>query len=79
MNSLLFIEDDDALWVHELIGARVVEAAGTDRGVCVAVIDNPAHDLLELASGALVPVPFVVSFADGVITIDPPDGLFDEL
>ena len=81
VGQLLFaepIEDDDALWVHELIGARVVEAGGVDRGICVAVIDNPAHDLLELESGALVPVPFVVSFADGVITIDPPDGLFDE-
>jgi 16S rRNA processing protein RimM len=71
------LDDADALWVHELIGARVVETDGTDRGVCVAVLDNPAHDLLELDSGALVPVTFVVSHADGVITIDPPDGLFD--
>lgn len=71
------LDDADALWVHELIGARVVEANGTDRGVCVTVLDNPAHDILELDSGALVPVTFVVDHTDGVVTIDPPDGLFD--
>ena len=71
------IDDPDTLWVHELIGAEVVEVAGTSRGRCVAVIDNPAADLLELESGALVPASFVVSFADGIITIDPPEGLFE--
>ena len=71
------IDDPDTLWVHQLIGAEVVEVAGTSRGRCAAVIDNPAADLLELESGALVPVSFVVSFADGIITIDPPEGLFE--
>lgn len=71
------IEDPDALWVHDLIGARVVETDGTDRGVCVAVVANPAADLLELETGALVPTTFVLGCADGVVTIDPPDGLFD--
>ncbi len=71
------VDDPDALWVHHLIGARVVETDGTDRGTCVAVIANPAHDILELDSGALVPVIFVVSSEGGVVTIDPPDGLFD--
>jgi 16S rRNA processing protein RimM len=69
--------DDDALWVHQLMGSRVVEAGGTERGTCVGVLANPAHDILELESGALVPVIFVTEFKDGVITIDPPDGLFD--
>ncbi len=69
--------DDDALWVHQLMGSRVVEAGGTERGVCTGVLANPAHDILELDSGALVPIIFVSSFVDGVITIDPPDGLFD--
>ena len=55
----------------------MVEADGTRRGRCVAVVDNPASDLLELESGALVPVTFVISVADGVVTIEPPDGLFD--
>jgi 16S rRNA processing protein RimM len=75
------IDDPDALWVHDLIGAAVVEVAGVARGRCVAVIDNPAADLLELDSGALVPANFVVSVTatdEGtVVTIDPPDGLFD--
>jgi 16S rRNA processing protein RimM len=71
------IDDPDALWVHELIGARVVEVDGTDRGVCVSVLANPAADLLELESGALVPSNFVVSNADGVIVVDAPEGLFD--
>jgi 16S rRNA processing protein RimM len=71
------IDDPNTLWVHQLIGAEVVEVVGTSRGRCVAVIDNPAADLLELESGALVPASFVVSFADGIITIDPPEGLFE--
>jgi len=72
------IEDPDALWVHDLIGSRVVEQrTGVDRGEVTAVLENPAHDLLELDTGFLVPLPFVVSSAEGVVVIDPPDGLFD--
>ncbi len=71
------IDDPDALWVHELIGSEVVEVDGTGRGRCVSVIANPASDILELESGALVPTVFVVSNHDGVITVDVPDGLFD--
>ena len=75
------IEDPDALWVHQLIGATVVEQSGVPRGTCVAVIDNPAADLLELDTGALVPANFVTAIdvdADPpVVTIDPPEGLFD--
>jgi len=73
------VDDPDALWVHQLVGSAVVEVDGTERGVCVAVVANPANDLLELDSGALVPVNFVVDFADGIIRIDPPAGLFDLL
>ena len=72
--------DDDALWVHEVIGARVVDQHGIERGVCVAVLDNPANDLLELDTGHLVPVTFVLGgMVDGVVTVDAPDGLFDLL
>ena len=71
------IDDPDALWVHELIGRRVVEVDGTERGECVSVIANPAADLLELDSGALVPSNFVVSNTDGTIVVDTPEGLFD--
>ena len=71
------LDDPDALWVHELVGARVVEPDGTDRGRVVAVVENPAHDLLELDSGALVPIVFVQSNHEGVVTVAVPDGLFD--
>jgi len=76
------IDDPDAVWVHEAIGADVVGVDGTHHGRCVAVVANPANDLLELENGALVPVNFVVSVRpDGAggysALIDPPAGLFD--
>lgn len=71
------IADSDAHWVHDLIGSRVVEVSGVERGICIGVLANPAHDILELDTGALVPAPFVVEAADGVVVIDPPDGLFE--
>ncbi len=73
------LADADALWVHELIGAHVVDQTGVDRGICTAVIDNPANDLLELDTGHLVPVTFVVSASSEVITVEAPEGLFDLL
>lgn len=71
------LDDPDVLWVHELVGSRVVETDGTDRGVVTAVEANPASDLLVLDSGALVPLTFVVSTEPGGVVIDPPAGLFD--
>lgn len=71
------IEDPDAYWVHEMIGQRVVDQHGVDRGACVAVLANPAAELLELSSGALVPSNFIVGIGDGVISVDVPDGLFE--
>ncbi len=73
------IDDADALWFHDLIGSKVVESDGTDRGTCARVLTNPASDILELDSGHLVPTTFVVSHVDGVITVDVPDGLFELL
>jgi 16S rRNA processing protein RimM len=69
------IDDPDALWVHDVIGTMVVTADGSRHGRVVAVVANPAHDLLELESGALVPAVFVVSSADGMTVVDPPSGL----
>ncbi len=63
--------------MHELIGSLVQEPDGTERGRVVSVLANPAHDQLVLESGALVPAVFVVSCADGVTVIDPPEGLFE--
>ncbi len=68
---------DDDLWVHDLIGAQVIEADGTVRGICTGVVANPASDLLELDDTWLVPVVFVVDHREGVVVIDPPDGLFE--
>ena len=71
------VDDPDALWVDELIGTEVVEVDGTRRGRVVSVVENPAHDLLELESGRLVPVVFIRSCEGGVTTVDAPEGLFD--
>jgi 16S rRNA processing protein RimM len=72
------IEDPDALWVHELVGATVVDTAGSACGTVAAIVANPASDLLELDGGALVPVTFVVGWDDDRrLVIDPPDGLLD--
>lgn len=68
---------DGELWVHELIGSEVRDRTGTELGRVVAVEANPAHDLLVLDGGALVPMVFVVSSDSGVVVVDPPDGLFD--
>ena len=65
------------VFVHELIGSVVRDAAGNELGRVDAVEANPAHDLLVLDDGRLVPMPFVVSIAHGTVVIDPPPGLFD--
>lgn len=71
------LDDPDALWVHELVGMRVVDQGGVDRGPIVAVEANPASDLLVLESGALVPMRFVTTTDDNVVSVDVPDGLFE--
>ena len=68
---------DGGLWVHELIGSEVRDRAGESVGHVVAVEANPAHDLLVLDSGALVPMVFVVDHEPGVVVVDLPDGLLD--
>ena len=71
------LDDPDALWVHDLIGAEVVDNDGTRRGRVVSVVANPASDLLELEDGALVPARFVTSHGPGVIRVETPEGLFE--
>ena len=71
------LDDPDALWVHELIGSVVEEVGGVERGRVTSMIANPASDLLELESGALVPLRFVVAHRAGRVTVDVPDGLFE--
>jgi len=79
-NKFLFaepIENDEALWVHELIGSTVIDQAGTTWGTVVGVVRNPAHDILEISNGSMIPMPFVVSCKLGITTINPPEGLLD--
>ena len=72
------LEDPEAIWVHELIGSSVVEeGTGVERGRVVSVLANPAHEILELDSGALVPIVFVRSCEDGVTVVAVPEGLFE--
>jgi len=67
------------LWVHELVGASVRDAAGQALGTVRTVEANPASDLLVLDSGGLIPVRFVTSHdvAAGVVEVDIPEGLLD--
>jgi 16S rRNA processing protein RimM len=65
------------VWVHELIGAEVRDRAGTRLGRVVAVEANPAHDLLVLDRGTLIPMVFVVETSDDVVIVELPDGLLD--
>jgi len=73
------VEIPGKLWVHDLIGTRVFDAAGAELGSVRAVEANPASDLLVLESGGLIPLRFVTgSDADaGTLVVDIPDGLLD--
>jgi 16S rRNA processing protein RimM len=68
--------EDDTLWVHELVGARVYDLDGAFYGEVQEVEANPASDLLVLPQG-LVPLVFVVERDEGRLVIDPPAGLID--
>jgi 16S rRNA processing protein RimM len=71
------IDDPAALWVHDLVGAEVVDDIGNALGRVVAVQSNPASDLLVLSGGALIPLRFIVSRQAGRVTVELPDGLLE--
>jgi len=72
------VERPGTLWVHELIGAIVVDVNGRELGRVEAVEANPASDLLVLTSGGLVPLRFVVSHEPGArVVVDVPPGLLE--
>lgn len=79
------ITEPDEYYDHQLEGLRVRTVAGVDVGSVAEVLHTAAGELLSVTTpeGAEVLVPFVtaivptVSLADGVIEIDPPDGLLD--
>ncbi len=69
------IADPDVLWAHEIIGADVCDRSGAVLGRVASLVANPASDLMELESGALVPLRFVESLNSGRIVVDLPEGL----
>ena len=71
------IDDPDELWVHELLGAVVVDQDACERGVVTEVHEGSAADLLLLDTGHLVPVNFVVGKEPGRILVEVPDGLWE--
>jgi 16S rRNA processing protein RimM len=81
------IEDPDEFYDHELEGLRVRTVAGRDVGTVTEVLHTAGGELLSVrpaeGDGPEILVPFVaamvtsVSVADGLIEIDPPDGLLN--
>ena len=80
-SQLLFadpLEDTGALFIHEVVGSRLLTVDGVDHGVIETVLANPASDLMQLADGRLVPMAFYVSHDADSITVDVPSGLLDD-
>ncbi|MCK0175079.1 MULTISPECIES: ribosome maturation factor RimM [Mycobacteriaceae] len=79
------IEDPDEFYDHQLEGLAVRTVGGDEVGVVAEVLHTAAGELLSVKTpdGAEVLVPFVnaivprVSLADGLVEIDPPDGLLN--
>jgi 16S rRNA processing protein RimM len=77
------IDDPDALWIHELIGAAVTLTDGSPVGTVASVESAGASDLLILNDGRMIPLVFVVtherdSSGTFVVVVDPPVGLLDD-
>ena len=79
------IDDPDEFYDHQLEGLSVRTVDGTPVGTVSEVLHTAGAELLSVRaqSGAEILVPFVseivtsVSVGDGVIEIDPPEGLLD--
>ena len=83
------IDEPDTYYDHQLEGLHVRTTTGQDVGVVAEVLHTAAGELLAVrrvidgAGGAEVLVPFVsaivtsVSLDDGIVEIDPPEGLLD--
>jgi 16S rRNA processing protein RimM len=79
------IEDPDEFYDHQLEGLAVRTVVGADVGTVAEVLHTAGGELLSVKTpdGAEVLVPFVtaivprVSLADGLVEIDPPEGLLD--
>jgi 16S rRNA processing protein RimM len=79
------IDEPDTYYDHQLEGLHVRTTTGTDVGVVAEVLHTAAGELLAVtrSPGDEVLVPFVgaivtsVSLDDGIVEIDPPEGLLD--
>jgi 16S rRNA processing protein RimM len=71
------LADADAWWVHDLIGAEVVDPEGAPIGLVESVEANPASDLLILTDGRLIPLHFIVDRQGDRLTADLPPGLLE--
>jgi len=79
------IDDPDEFYDHQLEGLTVRTVGGAEIGSVTEVLHTAGGELLSVRTpdGAEVLIPFVsamvtsVSLADGVVEIDPPDGLLD--
>lgn len=78
------LDDPDDFYDTDLIGLRAVTADGSTLGSVRDVLHSPAGDHLVIdVDGRERLVPFVaaivptVGVEDGVVVIDPPEGLFD--
>jgi 16S rRNA processing protein RimM len=81
------IDDPDEFYDHQLEGLRVRTVQGRDVGTVSEVLHTAAGEILAVrpadGEGPEVLVPFVaaivtsVSLEDGLVEIDPPDGLLD--
>lgn len=74
--------DDGEFYLQDLQGARVLDQNGQPLGTVAAIYDNRGQDLLALATPAgeqLIPLvdETIVSFIDGVLTIDLVDDLLE--
>ncbi|MGH2706124.1 MAG: ribosome maturation factor RimM [Actinomycetota bacterium] len=75
----------DAYWPHQLAGLTVADAAGRPLGTLTGVVPGSEHDLWEVDTGhGVVRVPAVreivrsVDLEAGVVTVEPPVGLFED-
>ena len=72
------LEDDDAIWIHELFDAEVFDQHGVRLGQVTDVEANPASDLLVLDNGHLIPLTFVVDITPNErIDVGIPEGLLE--
>lgn len=79
------ISEPDEYYDHQLEGLSVRTVSGDDVGAVAEVLHTPAGELLSIKTpeGREVLVPFIaafvptVSLTDGLIEIDPPEGLLD--